>query len=60
MAAENKDIRLHTEKYKIKELRKQLKELLQVKKDTIQKIKGIRAEIKTAQMTIESLKESKK
>jgi len=60
MTAESKDIRLNTEKYKIKELKKQLKELLQVKKDTTEKIREIRADIKTAQITIESLKESKK
>ena len=60
MNIESKDIRLNTEKFKIKELKKQLKELLQVKKDTTEKIRGIRAEIKTAQITIESLKESKK
>lgn len=52
-----KSLQANAIKYRIKENRKHLKELRQLKKDTERKIKEAMAQIKTDKITLETLKE---
>lgn len=54
-----KSLQLHSLQYRIKENRKHLKELRQLKKDTEKKIREAMAQIKTDKEAIATLKEKK-
>lgn len=54
-----KSLQEHTIKYRIKETRKHLKELRQLKKETESKIREARVQIKTDTASLKSLKEKK-